>query len=362
MKDLPITILNDLPSFSGIGRYTEDLLDFIISNGYSIRYVSYFPYRQNRQNIQNLHNVQLSLTYGNFKFGSNLRMITCSNLFQFRKFVIAPTHITSQFLMPLGFGEKNVAITVHDLNQLHTTGYDFISTGLMATKLNLLRKYENIVVDSNFVKQDILNHFRVNEDLIHVIYNWIDLSRIKVPDLSKKRINSKNITLIHVGNDQPNKNINLIYKLLNKLPSSYRLVRVGSNSTHNIHYVERNGLSKRIKFYQGISSEKLDELYSNSDIFIYPSTNEGFGRPLLEAMARGLPVIYRNSSSLPEIAGGAGISFDNDSLDEIVEKIIRIAEFDNYSQLSRKSIERSRFFDLSSQKKTILKFYDELIT
>ena len=358
MKNLTITMLSDLPFFSGIGQYTEDLINFLISNGYNIRYISYFPYRSN---FQNLHSIQLPLTYDNFKSGQNLRMITCSNLFQFRKFVTPPTHITSQFLMPLGFGKKNVAITVHDLNQLHTTGYDFISTGLMAARLNLLRKYENIVADSNFVKQDILNHFRVDENRIHVIYNWIDLSRIKIPNSSKKRSESETITLIHVGNDQQNKNINLIYELLNKLPSSYQLIRVGSNSKRNIRYVERMELRKRIKFYQGISSEKLDELYNLADIFIYPSTNEGFGRPLLEAMAHGLPVIYRNSSSLPEIAGNSGIPFDNDSLDEIVEKVMRTAELDSYSKMSKKSIERSRFFDISNIKGTILKFYDELI-
>lgn len=358
MKDLTITMLNDLPFFSGIGQYTKDLIYFLISSGYNVRYVSYFPYKSN---LQNLRSLQLPLTYGSFKFGQNLRMITCSNLFQFRKFVTAPAHITSQFLMPLGLGKKNVAITVHDLNQLHTTGYEFISTGLMAAKLNLLRKYENIVVVSNFVKQDILNHFRVDENRIHVIYNWIDLSRIKIPNSSKKRSESETITLIHVGNDQQNKNINLIYELLNKLPPSYQLIRVGSNSKYNLRYVERMELRKRIKFYQGISSAKLDELYNLADIFIYPSTNEGFGRPLLEAMAHGLPVIYRNSSSLPEIAGDAGISFDNDSLDEIAEKVMTTAELDSYSKMSRKSIERSRFFDISNQKKTILKFYDELI-
>jgi glycosyltransferase involved in cell wall biosynthesis len=231
----------------------------------------------------------------------------------------------------------------------------------MTTMLNLLREYEKIVVVSNFVKQDILNHFRVYENRIHVIYNWIDLSRIKIPNSSKKRSESETITLIHVGNDQQNKNINLIYELLNKLPSSYELIRVGSNSKRNIRYIERMGLKKKIRFYQGISSGKLDELYNLADIFIYPSTNEGFGRPLLEAMAHGLPVIYRNSSSLPEIAGDAGIPFDNDSLDEIAEKIHRTAEFDNYSKMSEKSIERSKFFDISNQKKTILKFYDELI-
>ena len=357
MKDLTITMLNDLPLFSGIGQYTKDLTDFLISNGYNVRYVSYFPYKSN---LQNLHSLQLPLTYGSSKFGQNLRMVTCSNLFQFRKFVTPPAHITSQFLMPLGFGKKNVAITVHDLNQLHTTGYDIISTVLMATKLNLLRKYENIVVDSNFVKQDILNHFRVDEDSIHVVYNWIDLSKIKVTNSLKKRNDSELITLIHVGNDQPNKNIHFIYRLLNNLSSSYQLIRLGTNSKRNIRYVERNGLRKRIKFYQGISSEKLDELYNLANIFIYPSTNEGFGRPLLEAMAHGLPVVYRDSSSLPEIAGEAGIPFENENLDEVAEKIRRTAELDSYSQISKKSIERSKFFSISNQKEAILKFYYDL--
>jgi glycosyltransferase involved in cell wall biosynthesis len=272
-----------------------------------------------------------------------------------------PAHITSQFLMPLGMGKKNIAITIHDLNQIHKTGIDFISTGFMDIKLSLLNRYQKITVVSNFVKQDVLNHFRVDENLIQVLYNWIDLSKIMVQDLSTKRKDSEIITLIHVGNDQPNKNINLIYRLLNYLPATYYLIRVGSNSKRNLRYVEKNGLRKRIKFYQGISKEKLGELYNFADIFIYPSTNEGFGRPLLEAMAHGLPIIYRNSSSLPEIAGSAGLSFESDDLEEISEKIKMVAEYKNYRLLAQKSLERSKFFDISNQKSKILRFYRELL-
>lgn len=358
MPDKTITILNDIPIFAGIGQYNRDLIELLLSNGYKVKNVSYNSYVFDNSNFSN---VRLQRPFERFKFSQNLITITNSNLFQFRKFLTPPVLIASQFLIPLGLGKDDVAITVHDITQMHMTGYDFLSSGLTSIKLHLLRKYKNIIVDSNFVKQDILEHFRLDDDSVHVLYSWINLRNIQTFGTLKRMIDPKNISLIHVGSDIPNKNVRLLYKVLRSLPPSYTLIRVGTNSKRNLKFLKENNLLGRVKFYEGISKEKLEDLYNSSHLFLYPSKYEGFGRPLLEAMAHGLPIIYRNSSSLPEIAGNAGIAFDGDDVDTITEAIQKITDKDNYSQQSAKSIERSKFFDITNQGSITIKFIDELL-
>lgn len=357
MNEKTITVVNDLPFFSGIGQYTEDIINLLLSNDYKVKYVSYYPYNSRSRN---LYNIKVFEPFNGFSFGKNIINAFNINLFQFHRLINVPAHITNQFLIPLGINNKNVAITIHDLNQLHKTGPNFISTGLIAAKLNLISRYKKIVVDSTFVKNDILNHFRIDENLISVIYNWIDISKIKVPISFTQKKKQDSIKLLHVGNDQPNKNIDLIYKLLTRLPVSYQLIRVGTNTKRNMRFVEKNNLLRRVKFYERLPKKDLDNIYNSAHLFIYPSFNEGFGRPLLEAMAHGLPAVYRNSSSLPEIAGNTGVAFDNDDLDTITEMIQKVVEGDSYTIMAEKSIERSKYFDINHLKGRMLEFYDEL--
>ena len=357
MPDKTITILNDIPIYAGIGQYNRDLIELLLSNGYKVKNVSYNSYVFDHPNLSN---VRLQRPFERFKFSQNLITFTNSNFAQFKHFLTPPSIIASQSLVPLGAGINEVAIVVHDINQLHLLGYDLISAGLTVMKYHFLAKYKHIVAVSKFVKQDLVNHFRVDEGSISVLYEWIDISKIKILKLSERRINSKSVYLIHVGNDQPNKKVDLVYRVMMRLPSSYKLIRVGSNSMRNLRFLKRNNLLERVQLYQGISKDKLEDLYNSANIFLYPSTYEGFGRPLLEAMAHGLPVVYRNSSSLPEVAGNAGIAFDDDNEDLIAEMIQNVAEQNNYSQLCKKSIERSKSFDISNLGSLILKTFDAL--
>jgi glycosyltransferase involved in cell wall biosynthesis len=260
----------------------------------------------------------------------------------------------------LGIKNKNVAVTVHDLNKLHIFGVDFITRTFITLKSCLLGKYKLISAPSHYVKNDILSHFKTDEESIYVMYNFIDLTKIDASRFNNSE-NANNSTILHVGSDMPNKNINLIYKILKVLPSSFKLIRVGANSQRNLKYAKDNDLLKRIIFYEGVSTEVLNDLYRTSSVFLYPSKFEGFGRPLLEAMAHGLPVVYRNSSSLPEIAGDAGLPFDTDDVKEVVELIYKSIDNPENERLRRRSLERSKFFDLKSQRDNILKFYELLL-
>jgi glycosyltransferase involved in cell wall biosynthesis len=88
--------------------------------------------------------------------------------------------------------------------------------------------------------------------------------------------------------------------------------------------VEKRGLEGKVLFPGFIGEEDLPAVYSLANVFVFPSLAEGFGLPPLEAMACGTPCIVSNSSSLPEVAGAAGLLFDPTSLDSFEECITRI--------------------------------------
>ncbi|MEM3844518.1 MAG: glycosyltransferase family 1 protein [Candidatus Parvarchaeota archaeon] len=354
MSSKKISILNDVPTFTGIGQYSIDLAKMLASNNIEVDYVSF---EDTETPLKNFSNIRVRDPLHNFKYKSVVYRNTAFNLLAFSEFVKGDVHITSQFLIPLGVGRRNVVITVHDITQFHTIGKDAVGTFLHIGKLGMLSKYRHIVVDSNFVKQDILNHLNVDEESIDVLYNWIDLSKIHVRQNSNTMKMSKKIKLLHVGNDQPNKNISLLYKVMKNLPPNFELIRVGNNSLRNLRYVDRNNLKRRISFYSRISMEELEQLYLGSDCFVYPSSFEGFGRPLLEAMAHGLPIVYRDGSSLSEIAGDAGLKFYSDDPDEISELIYKATTEGVAEELRKRSIERSKLFDIKKQEEKIINYY-----
>ena len=87
---------------------------------------------------------------------------------------------------------------------------------------------------------------------------------------------------------------------------------------------------------------------------------EGFGRPLLEAMACGLPVIFNNSSSLPEIGGNAGLKYNSNEPNDIVELIFQALEENTKRKLQSKSIEQSKLFSLKMFESNIKKLYERI--
>jgi glycosyltransferase involved in cell wall biosynthesis len=84
------------------------------------------------------------------------------------------------------------------------------------------------------------------------------------------------------------------------------------------------GVEDDVRFEDWLSPEELEGLWALTDVFVYPSLYEGFGLPVLEAMARGVPVACANVSSLPEVAGDAALLFDPGSQREIAAAIERL--------------------------------------
>jgi glycosyltransferase involved in cell wall biosynthesis len=109
-----------------------------------------------------------------------------------------------------------------------------------------------------------------------------------------------------VGSIEERKNILLAVKALPLLPEDLQLVIVGRHTKYTDvvqDYVQRHGLTQRVKILHGVKDEELPDLYAGAEAFVYPSLYEGFGIPIIEAISTGLPVVACTGSCLEEAGG-----------------------------------------------------------
>ena len=118
---------------------------------------------------------------------------------------------------------------------------------------------------------------------------------------------------------------------------------------------EENNMEKNVVIPGYVSSEEIVYLYANAKLFLYPSIYEGFGIPLLESMASGVPVITSNTSSLPEVIDDAGIAINPFNITEAREKIeLLLKDKELYENLRNKGIERAKKFTWRNSAEVLL--------
>lgn len=134
--------------------------------------------------------------------------------------------------------------------------------------------------------------------------------------------------LLYVGNRKPHKNVPGLLKAfsLSGLENRYKLVLSGEPDTETTDLIRDGKLQESVAFAGAIPEEMLPEYYRGAEVLLLPSRYEGFGLPVLEAMACGTPVVTSNRTSLPEVAGSAALLVDPDRDDEIAGAIRRVVD------------------------------------
>ena len=164
--------------------------------------------------------------------------------------------------------------------------------------------------------------------------------------------------LIYVGAIQPRKNLNFLIDVFEQIKQNYpelKLVLAGGDAWLNegIHqYAEKKCRDKEsfispqdIIFTGGISFETMRVLLKNAKIFVYPPLYEGFGIPILEAMASGVPVVSADNSCLPEVSGEAVEYFESNDLDDCVGKVKKVLNNqDLQDEMTAKGFEQIKKF------------------
>jgi glycosyltransferase involved in cell wall biosynthesis len=154
--------------------------------------------------------------------------------------------------------------------------------------------------------------------------------------------------IMAIGSADPRKNIATLVRAYAQLPASlkadYQLVIVWTHSLMAeklMELVNDLELKERVRFVNRVSNEDLVLLYNAASLFVFPSLDEGFGLPPLEAMACGTPVVAANNSSIPEICGDSALLFDTNNANDLADKIVLVlSDFKFKSSLVQKGFEQ----------------------
>lgn len=241
----------------------------------------------------------------------------------------------------LAYGVPAVA-TVHDLSQLHVPQKYDAARMFYATRVlpALIGRQDRIITVSGSTRDDVLCRTRVTPDRVSVVPNGVDLSRYaeREPDAAQdvaRRLGLDQPYLLYVARlEHPGKNhVTLLeaYARLRAAGARHKLVLAGprwSGAEAIDAAIARLGLAEHVVFTGFVAGEDLPALYAGATAFVFPSLYEGFGIPLLEAMACGVPSCAANVSSLPEVAGDAALLFDPRDPSDIAHALDRLISDD----------------------------------
>ena len=267
-------------------------------------------------------------------------------------------------------------VTVHDVSFKHfpemLSAKDRFSITLQF-RLNLHRASQIITVSENS-KRDIVEFYGIPEEKIVVIYEGVDKCfRVMTEESRKEEVSRKyglpKTFLLYVGTSLPHKNLNTLIRAFSDLKRHFdiphSLVLAGAqkrrdNATSRL--VADLDLESSVKTIGFVSDEDLPVVYNLCDIFVFPSLYEGFGLPILEAMACGVPVLSSNASCLPEIGGDAAIYFAAQDVQHLVRKVRAVL---NDSELRLtcidKGFQRVRQFTWAKTAEKTLQSYESTI-
>ena len=226
-----------------------------------------------------------------------------------------------------------------------------------------LKAVKKVISPSKSSKKDICWYFDYPSKDISVIWNGINLDDCK---FHQRETFSANFVTI-ISSDVPMKNLKTLIKalyLLRKDGHDASLTIIGNLREDNKRLIDRLGLTEEITYKSKLPRKQLILTLNNSDIGIAPSKYEGFGFPLVEMIATGLPVIVSDKASLPELAGDAGLIFNSDDSNDLKDKMKELVE---NKTLRNKLTENSRlrrddFFGWDEYAKKLEDLYKEIIS
>lgn len=246
------------------------------------------------------------------------------------------------FVLPIGLSQPGI-VTVYDLSFMHyPEAYPrFRRLYLQSQTARSARAARRVIAISESGRQDIHRFFQVPLDAIDVVYPGLSpyFSPPARDDVTsyKKRASLPDRFILHVGTLQPRKNLLTLIDAFHRIrrPDLHLVLAGGKGWFYDQIFalVERLGLENQVHFTGYVDDRELPLLYAASDLFVFPSYYEGFGMPIVEAMACGVPVIASNASAMPEAIGEAGLMFEADRAEALADSMVAVLE--NPAQMAK---------------------------
>ncbi len=283
---------------------------------------------------------------------------------------------SAYYLMPYRPGVPTV-LTVYDVIPLRFPAQSTPQARLLfrwATRL-ALHAARQVVAISEATRQDFIRHFHISPGRITAIPLAADPAFCPQPPEAisalRARYGLPEQFVLYLGSNKPHKNlVRLIeaWKLAarNFQPPTCPLIIAGAwdaRYPESRRRVEALGLENSVRFLGPMAEADLPALYSAATAFAFPSLYEGFGLPVLEAMACGAPAACSNVSSLPEVAGDAALTFDPQDTDAIARALAQLcADADLRAELRARGLVRATQFSWQRTAQETLKIYRKVMT
>jgi glycosyltransferase involved in cell wall biosynthesis len=262
-------------------------------------------------------------------------------------------------------------VTIHDLafirfpETVPKRRYRYLSVELRSSA----KRAERVIAVSEATKQDLVELLHVDPEKIVVIPLGVDsrfrpFSAREAADFRRRHYIDKPY-LLAVGNLEPRKNLPRLLEAFAQVAPriDHDLVMIGAEGwlTGELHEaLARLRLGGRVKMTGFIEDSELPGWYAAADLFVFPSLYEGFGLPILEAMACGTPVVASSTSSIPEVIGDAGMLVDPYKIDVIAGALLRMAgETPMKDELRAKGLARAATFTWNRTAELTVQVYRE---
>lgn len=278
-------------------------------------------------------------------------------------------HFTAPEFCTRDCGKKPSIVTIHDLwhlTQPASFAYNpavklpLLARAMQYLRYRWVRKAHHIHAISQATKQDIIRTLHIPEKKINVISHGVDHVVFHPP----KNPRPEN-TLLYVGSETPRKNLHTLLEALalakQEIPD-VKLIKAGQEHWHGarqrlLAHIRQLKLDNNVVF-----TNYAPQVYHEATAFILPSLLEGFGLPLLEAMASGTPCIASKTSSLPEVGGDAVAYCDPHDPKQMAKQIITLLQDTNMqNKLARAAYRRSLEFTWERAARESVKIYEDVV-
>ena len=366
-------ILGTMSKNRGIGNYAFDLFKTAIENDpdneyYFLNFIEDYQFSSSLENVNNFHEIYFYCGENNFMFkGGIYDSILGDIIINFiDKYQIDLFYITSPFEADFfaykkeWFLNTKVISIVYDIIP-YVMKEDYFKNedihGYML-RIEMLKWMDQYLAISQSVKDDMVNLLDFDPDKINVIYGAVSKKFIKISisdaekEIIKNRFSITSSFILCTGGDDERKNLAGLIKAYAKMPQElirqFQLVIVCKLSVSTIEryttLAQKLHIGGRIVMTNYVTDDELVKLYNMAILMAFPSKYEGFGLPIVEAWACGLPVLTSNNSSLGEIAGDAAILVDPFSVDDISKGLVEALKYTNLETLAEKGKKRLQQF------------------
>ena len=347
----------------GIGRYVREMIRALAKGDTANRYQLFFaspnpipfppaplPSNFSTRHLQ-FHDIWLARLWHRAQLPINVEWITGEiDLYHAPDFTLPPTRARS-------------LLTVHDLSfardpdSAAPTLRDYLNVVVPRS----VKRATHIVAVSQATKNDLIEFYNTPQEKISVIYEGVDEKFKPTVDKAKseKYKLGERPYIFSVSTIHPRKNFKRLMQAFAQLPKDFDLVIAGGKGwLYDDIFAEAQKNKGRVRFLGFVPDDDLPALYSGAAMFAYPSLYEGFGLPLLEAMACGTPTLSSNVSCLPEVAGGAAVTVSPYDVDSIAEGLKHTLA--NRSELIKKGFARASQFKWSAAARQLIALYESL--